>query len=287
MRIHSFSKILGLPLAVLTVVIAYVSYDMDGYMSAWIFLPVILMVAIYVFHGPLDHWWLTKYPIPFDPRLKDWLLKFFPFYKNLNEKDREIFEYRMTLYLDARLFKSVGAEQRDVPEDIKCMIAAHGILMALHHKDYLIGDMDRIFVYKHPFPTPEHPYLHNVEIHVEDGVIILSLEQLTNSILHPKQYFNTAFYAYAAAFTATQKKVVFPQFSENSWTQLEDISGFSKDMIHQHIGLKTVDLTAVHITVYFVFRDRYATLLPEYFPALEQIFNSSAETSVPASQLHQ
>lgn len=282
MHIHSFSKILGLPLSILTVVIAYLSYDLDGYISAWVFLPVICIVAVYVFHGPIDHWWLTKYPVPFDPRLKTWLDRFFPYYQKLSDEDKRLFEYRMILYLDARLFKSVGAEQRDVPEDIKCMIAAHGILMGLYHKDYLIGDMDRVFVYKHPFPSPAHPYLHNVEIHVEDGVIILSLEQLTNSILHPDQYFNIGFYAYAEAFTATQKNIVFPEVTEESWYDLTDISGFSRELIFQHIGLNTVHLLSVHITVYFVFKERYKAILPEYFITLDRIFNPSAETSAQA-----
>lgn len=272
MRIHSFSKILGLPLALVAIVIAYLSYDLDGFISAWIFLPVILLVAVYVFHGPLDHWWLTNYPIPLDPRLKDWLHKYFPYYNNLNEKERELFDYRMILYLDARLFKSVGSEQRDVPEDIKCMIAAHGILISLHQKDYLIGDMDRIFLYKHPFPTPRNQYLHNVETDTEDGVIILSLEQLTLSILHPDKYFNIAFYAYAEAFIATQKNKIYPEIKDDSWSEISIISGLSREDIHKQIGLQEINLTALHVALYFVFRNPYKHHLPEYFNVFERVF---------------
>ena len=272
MHIHSFSKVLGLPLAILAVAIAYVSYEISGNISVWIFLPVMLLVVVYVLHGPIDHWWLSKYPVPLDPKLKDWLIKYFPYYHTLSAEEKEIFDYRMTLYLDGRLFKSVGSEQRDVPEDIKCMVAAHGILMSLHHKDYLIGDIDRIFLYKHPFPTPRHQYLHNVEVETEDGVIILSLEQLTNALIHPNDFINIGFYAYAESFIATQKNITFPVFQEESWSAIETITSLSKDIITQQIGLNTINLTALHMACYFVHRERYAVNLPTYFGLLNKIF---------------
>ncbi|MBK8348424.1 MAG: hypothetical protein IPL08_12655 [Saprospiraceae bacterium] len=127
-------------------------------------------------------------------------------YQQLHESDRSKFEYRMTLYIEGRLFSSVGSELRDVPEDIKCMVAAHGIEMCLGIDDYLIGDMDRIYLYKHPFPTPDFPFLHTVETNIEDGVIILSLEQLTNAVISPETHYNIGYHAYAEAFIGTQKR---------------------------------------------------------------------------------
>ncbi len=276
MRIHSFSKVLGLPLALMAVAIAYTNYSFEGNISAWIFFPVVLLVTVYVFHGPLDHWWLSMYPIPLDDRLKDWLQNYFPYYKTLNDQDRNIFEYRMILYLDGRLFKSVGSEQRDVPEDIKCMVAAHGLFMTLHQKDYLIGDIDRVFLYKHPFPSPRHPYLHNVETDTEDGVIILSLEQLTNAVLHPNKYFNIAYYAYAECIVAVHKSTHFPEMAQDTWPIIERISGMTQDSITKQIGLNEVHFLAIHITMYFVFRDKYQVELPENFVLFERIFTSSS-----------
>ena len=129
MRIHSISKVLGFPIVLLTLGILYQSWSSNSSLSAYLLVPAVLIVFLYVFHGPLDHWWLSRFPVPFDPKLKEWLDKYFAPYQKLDPENKKKFEYRSALYLDARLFKSVGSEWRDVPEDIKLMVAAHGIYM--------------------------------------------------------------------------------------------------------------------------------------------------------------
>jgi hypothetical protein len=170
-----------------------------------------------------------------------------------------------------RLFQSVGAEMRDVPEDIKCMVSAHGIFVGLCNEDYLIGDMDRIFLYKHPFPSPEMPFLHSVEVNAEDGVIILSLEQLTNSVLYPTDYYNVAFHAYAEAFVATQKDIIYPDVTD-SWAIVYKISGWDETSILKQTGLQQISLLYVHITLYFSKPDQYKMTAPELFEKWKSIF---------------
>jgi len=271
MQIHSISKVLALPIVLLAVAIMYFSYNKYHFVSVWIFLPVALLVAIYVFHGPLDHWWLGKFPLKFDPKLREWLAKYFEPYNKLSDDKKSLFEYRLTLYLEGRLFQSVGAELREVPEDIKCMVAAHGVIIGLAHKDYLIGDMDRIYLYKHPFPTPDMQFLHNVEVNAEDGVIILSLEQLTNAVLHPDKYYNTAFHAYAEAFLITQKNITYPDVSD-TWQIIEKISSWDQDNILNQTGLKDVNPLVVHIALYHSMPEMYKSISPELWEKWRHIF---------------
>jgi|JI8StandDraft_2_1071088.scaffolds.fasta_scaffold06392_4 hypothetical protein len=272
MQIHSISKALSFPLLVLGGYFLYrifVSpFESD---SIYILIPVVLLVCLYVFHGPLDHWWLTKYPIKFDDKLRDWLTKYFNPYTLLSEDAKKLFENRMTLYLEGRLFQSVGSEHRDVPHDIQCMVAAHGLIMTLNRKDYLMGDMDRIFLYKHPFPTPRHQYLHNVEVDTEDGVIILSLEQLTNAVLYPQDYYNVGYHAFAEAFIATQKDIIYPDVVD-SWSDIEAISGWSKEVILSQTGMKELSTIPVHITIYFSFPEKYKAINPERYQSFKSIF---------------
>lgn len=271
MQIHSISRLISTPFIILAVGIIYYSYTYDRQYSVYVFLPITILVAVYVFHGPLDHWWKTKYPIKLDPKLKTWLSSHFSYYNTLNEIELQKFEYRMGLYLDGRLFKSVGREQRDVPEDVKCMVAAHGIRMNMGHEDYLIGDMDRIFLYKHPFPSPSLPFFHNVETNVEDGVIILSLEQLTNTVLNPNDYYNIAYHAYAEAFIAIHKNYEYPDTAD-MWEAIESISGFSKETLIKQTGLPALTLLPVHITCFFTFPSSYKSILPEYYERFSTIF---------------
>jgi len=271
MHIHSVSKVLGLPVILLALGILYQSWNTNSQLSVYLVIPAALVVVLYVFHGPIDHWWLSRFPVPFDPRLRDWLDKYFEPYQKFNGDDKKKFEYRIMLYLNGRLFTSVGSEMRDVPEDIKLLVASHGVHMCLALDDYLIGDMDRIFLYKHPFPTADHPYLHNVETNIEDGVIILSLEQLTQSILHPENFYNTAYHAYAEAFIGINNAIDFP-FCSETWDQLEKVSGWSKDVLYQQIGLKQPDLLAVHITLFFSKSKKYKNIFPENYTKWSEIF---------------
>lgn len=271
MQIHSISKVLALPIILITVVIVYFSYDRPYETSVLVFVPVGLLVVLYVFHGPLDHWWLTKYPLKFDQKLKDWLQKYFEPYNRMNGDNKKLFEYRLTLYMAGRLFQSVGAEMRDVPEDIKCMVSAHGVLIGLGSEDYLIGDMDRIFLYKHPFPTPDMPFLHSVEVNGEDGVIILSLEQLTNSILFPNDYYNVGFHAYAEAFFITQKNIIYPDVSD-TWPLIEIISGWNEQTILNQTGLKQINIIFVHIVLFFSKPNEYKNVAPQLYDKWKSVF---------------
>lgn len=272
MHIHSISKVISFPLVLLAVFIIFYGMKMGENLSVMIVVPAVLLVVIYVFHGVLDHFWLTKFPVPLDPKLMIWLEKHFPPYLNMSPELQKKFEYRLVLYINGRLFQSVGSEMREVPEDIKCMIAAHGIHMTLGIKDYLIGDIDRIFLYKHPFPTPDFPTLHHVEVNTEDGVIILSLEQQVNAILQPDSYFNIAYYAYGEAFVFTHKDIIFSDLTDD-WISLEIISGWPKEWFYSQTGLEKLSITAVHITMFFSNPNEYQRILPEYYEKLCNIFN--------------
>ena len=273
MTIHSITKVLSLPLILMLAAMLYYGWSSGNQLSVYIVIPVSLLVALYTFHGVIDHWWLKKFPVPFDPKLKDWLTKHFPPYVLLDDEHKKKFEFRLSLYLNGRLFQSVGKEMRDVPEDIKCMVAAYGVNMTLGIDDYLIGDTDRIFLYKHPFPTPKFPFLHNVETDTEDGVIILSLEQLFNAVIRPDLYYNTAYHAYAEAIMFVNNKTEFPSFPEQTWSDIQNISGWNNETICRQTGLESVPLQAVHSTIFFTMPQKYKMILPEYYDRLSLAFN--------------
>ncbi len=275
MRIHSITKTLAFFLIIISILIFYANYDEPFQDKGYIFFPVMLLVVLYVFHGPIDHWWREKFPIKFDAKLDAWLTQHFKPYASMDDELKTTFQNRLSLYIEGRMFQSVGSEMRDVPYDIKGMISAHGVFMTLGQDDYLIGDTDRIYLYKHPFPTPEHQYLHNVEYNHEDGVIILSLEQLINAVLTPEKFYNIAYHAYAEAFLASTKENVSIQIGEDSWSVLEQISGWSQSDIQSQIGLKHVQLLPIHIVMFFTFPEQYNAVLPQQYKDLQRIFHKS------------
>lgn len=272
MRIHSLSKVLAMPIIVGTVALAYYQYENDIQIGYWIAVPLFLIVFLYVSHGYIDYWYHTKYPIPLDGEVLSWLRQYSPFYRGLSESDREKYEYRMSLYLEGRSFQSVGSEQKELPQDLKGIIASNAIQINFNKKDILIGDFDRIFVYKHPFPTPLHQFLHSVETQAEDGVIIYSLEHLIPGMIDTENFYNIGMHAYVEAYTKAYPTLDYPWKLDASWADVEQISGLTEEKIMATLGYDTVDLFTVLGTCYFTYPSAFAKRLPKLSQQLDAVF---------------
>lgn len=277
MRIHSLSKLLALPLILATGFFAYRMFS-DSYRGGhpYILIPVILLTILYVSYGQIDYWWLKKYPIPLDDKIKVWLVNYLPYYNKLNDSLKKEFEKRLSLYVEAREFKVVrNKEIDDVPFDIKNILASQAIRLSLGHTDFLIKDMDRIYLYKHPFPSPRFQFLHTYETDIIDGVIILSLEQAISGIVQPKTYYNITLHAFAEAFVHLYPQINFPDVNKYGWEDLEKITTISKEVITNTCGYPALDLLVVHIVLYFECNEEYKQIFLEEYEALYTIFNQN------------
>ncbi|WP_235297757.1 M90 metallopeptidase family protein [Portibacter marinus] len=250
MRGIRFAMLLALPFIIgaLYTGVKLIYFEQDEFLYP--FLAVIAIgLAIFFAKEEINFWYDQKYPPKLDEPIRIWLRNFFPFYSALETKDRERFETRLALYLNARSFQLMLKERKDIPEDFKAIIAAHAIQMTIGLEDYLIGDYDRIICYNHPFPTPGNQFLHTVETHLEDGIILISLEQLMMGIREPKKNYNLAYHAYAEALLT-----IYPELQKIEELDISKIlpyeldhvlkiTGFSKE----NIGLKTLQLVAFYV----------------------------------------
>jgi hypothetical protein len=275
MKIHSLSKVIAFPLVVITGFI--ILYTFSGYRSEhsiWIFVPVLLLVTIYIFHGVIDHWYLERNPIPIDAEMRAWFEKYTPYYNNLEPNEKVLFENRLSLYVNGREFKSVGTnELKDVPYDIQCIIASQVIKMTRGMSDYLLGDVDRIYLYKHPFPSPAYQFLHTVETHIEDGIILLSSEHALPGIVNPNQHYNIAMHAYAEAFIRIHPDKGYPNVSHHDWKDLEAVLHITREKLLKTIGFESCDVLIPHIVAFFDFPEAYRSKFNYEFNAFQKIFN--------------
>jgi len=273
MRIYSLTKILALPVVLIFITIAYLDYIANYTTGFWIMLPIVLAVVLMISHGHIDYWYLKKYPIKLDKEVLTLLNQYIPFYNDLNEEDKVKYHHRLSQYIEGRSFTSVGSEHKDVPYDIRAMISTNAIQIAFNQKDVLIGDFDRIFVYKHPFGSPTHNFLHTVETEAEDGVIIYSLEQLIPGITNPKLYYNIGMHGYVEAFIKANPTAPFPPKLNADWFDILAISGLGKKQILSTIGFENVDLLVVLGTCYFTYPSAFEKRLPILKKDLDILFN--------------
>jgi len=275
LRIHSLSRILSLPIALSILTVLYVSYELE-YQNAmiWILVPLVIASAVVIFQGQIDFWWNERNPVPLDPPISDWLKKYDPYYTSLETNQRQNYDNRLVMYMQGRAFVSVGREHHDVPNDIQAIIASNAVKMLISKKDYLLGDMDRIYLYKHPFPTPRHQFLHTVETDIEDGVFIFSLEHLVPGMINPKEHYNIAMHGFAEAFQRVFPKEDFTYLDQITWDQIEEVGYHSKDKILKTIGFNQTDITTVAINHFFTHPRRFNLMIPAVYERLIRQFGA-------------
>ena len=64
----------------------------------------------------------------------------------------------------------------------------------------------------------------------------------------------------------------YPELTEDSWDDLEQISQFSKAAILEWINLPEIDPEPVSIVHFFVFPERFKAVLPEMYQMYCEIF---------------
>jgi len=229
---------------------------------------LVVGLAIFFAKEEINYWYDEKYPPRLDHQITVWLENFFPFYNTLESDDRQKFETRLALYLNARSFHLMLKEKKSIPEDFKAIIAAHGIQMTLGQKDFLIGDYDRIICYNHPFPTPGNKFLHTVEVHHEDGLILLSIEQLMMSIGHPTKHYNIAYHAYAEVLLT-----LYPQLQKIEEAELQNLMTYDLGHIAHITGFENINPKTLSLAAFFIHNSEFKKHWPEQHSNYQEILN--------------
>jgi hypothetical protein len=275
MNIHSFTRLLSLPLILAVGYYLYLMFTHTGDNTEYVVVPVLLLAVLYVSQPHIDFWWHKKFPPVLDEKMKLWLTQYLPYYVDYSTDQRAEFDKRLKLYTSVREFKSVGEKElKEVPYDIQCILSSQAIRLCLGLNDYLIKDLDRVYCYKHPFPSPRYQVLHTVESEIGDGIIIFSLEQGLPGITNPDVYYNIVLHGYAEAFILLYTNIQWPSTQEDDWAKLGDVNPiFDKNVVHSTVGFEYIDLLIVHIVAFFEFPLAYKNSFAEEYSIFAKIFN--------------
>lgn len=271
------SRILMAPFFIAAAVFTYMTLQVNDKYS-WYIVPNVVAIAIIYMSSPqIDWWWYQRRP----PKLPEGIVKMFlarlPFFQKLNPEEKTKFCHRVALYMEANEFIPKGMEE--MPLDIKAVVAASVVHLTFRQEDYLLNKFEHIIVYPHPFPSPQYKEWHASEIFEEDGVIMFSAEQLMAGFAQPDKFFHIGLYEYAKIFMRCHPEVKMPQLPDDIWKKLELISRFPKDKVEGWIGLKELNVMAVTIVHYFIFKENFQNILPGIYYDFEKIFNTQRSES--------
>jgi hypothetical protein len=261
------SRIIVLPFGIIAAFLLYQMFLQDNNeYSVWLFPVGAILVSYFIFRHQIEIWWQKKYPQKFDPKIDRALMAFLPPYSEMNETNRKTFQTRLDQFVKRKVF--IGQSIPDVPDDIKYLISASGLLLHFHKEDWELKDYDRLVFYKHPFLTPNSPDdVHTLEVEHEDGVLIFSLEQLIPGLQDYKQYYNTALHAFAEIYIR-HNPIVFKQDRDTIWKDIEAVGFVKKDKLSSYLGINEIDPIPVLIHYYVYYQDKFSKLMPDYYELL-------------------
>ena len=245
----------------------------DGFYGR-IAIPFVIGAAICYILAPQINWrFYLKNPPKMDPGLHRLLETKVEFYQAMHPFERKKFRDRVMLFIEAVDFKAQVSDE--FPSDMKICIACSAVRLLQGRGDYFFPKFENIILYPHPFPSPQFPEnWHVSEIFEEDGVVLFAAKPLLLGFLTPKKYYDIALHEYAKVYRISYPNLDYPDLQENLWTELEKISGFSKEIITKSIGLPAIELWPVAVVHFFVYPKRFQSALPDLFRKMDAVFQT-------------
>lgn len=266
------SKILAIPFVLAALVFLYLTWEVDSRYSWYIVPFVVALALIFVLSPQIDWWWHKKRPPRLRPKIQGLLERFLPYYQKLSESEKQRFRDRVALYMMAIDFQAKGMD--DVPADLQAVVAASAVQLTFGQADFLLTPFEYIIFYPQPFPSPQYPeHFHASEIYEEDGVMIFSAEQLMKGFLQPMQFYPIGLHECAKAWERIHLQQDWPELGAAIWSDLQAISGFSREAIQRWINLDSIPVRPVSVALFFTFPERFQQHLPELYDQYSLIFN--------------
>ena len=275
MTIHKLANIVAFPFILMALVIGYLTFKFpDSNYLVWGLVPALGLVLTYLFSPQINYWWLGRKPVKMEPQITNLLTQVNPQYTGMSPDIKNEFNKRLLLFTEGKEFLAKGMEKENmaVPYDVQNMISQIPVMMTRGREKFTLKHFDRIILYKHPFPTPMNKFLHTMETHAEDGVVILSLEHVQAAMMQPGHHYDVGYHAFAEAFIAAYPKEPYPQLQNDIWDKINQISPQNREQILGTLGFPEIDPMPVLITLYFRHKSKFVKVLPGIAKDFSNIF---------------
>jgi len=249
---------LSLPFIIIFASLLVVAHFTEEDIYATLSVPFVIGAAVcYVFAPQINWKYYLKNPPVMDDGLRRFLEAKIEFYQKMHPFVRKKFRNRVMLFIEATDWKAQVSDE--FPGDMKICIAASAVRLLMNQEEeYLFKEFE------------EH--WHVSEIYEEDGVVMLAAQPLLRGFINPKKYYPIALHEYAKVFKLTHPDTIFPEIAKQDWAKIQQISGYSEEIISKTIGLPDTDMTAVGVVIYFTFPKRMVQYWPEVYRQFNQIF---------------
>ena len=164
---------------------------------------MLLGLIVYTLSVFMNSWFISRIlPRSFllrklEKKYKIYLLKYFPFYKALTEKQKVTFEKRVQKFIDLKQFIPRGGIKEVTPE-MKAMIAGSAIQLTFGYPNVYFRHFKRILIYPDNYYSTITRKYHKGEVNVR-GLIVLSWKEFHAGFLNPSDGINLGLHEMAHA----------------------------------------------------------------------------------------
>ncbi len=231
----------------------------------WALIPTIALALVFmlswVFQYQVDIWWTRRNAPSVDDQMRGLLTQHSDFYASLSNDDREVFDWRMGVFVVTKDFIPQGLKK--IPDDAKFICAFYATWLTWYRGDHLMSPFDRIVFYIHPFMTPNYPdQVHIYEVEQVDGTTILSLNHFMLGFREPRKYYSTGLHCAIEIFLSLNG---VPEYTLPSdiWARMESISTIDRQKLEAYTGMAQEDPWPVVIYHSLIYSDTFSKKEPE------------------------
>lgn len=272
-RFQSLSRTVLVPVAAIIIYYLLWGQYVDSDLPLIIFCLAVLMgVLSWIFQKEIDRWYWKRRPPRLDNRLLAWLDRYSAYFKILDTESKSKFVDRLAVFIHSKDFTKKSQRDFHLPEDIKLLIAHEFIRLTMCREEYLFAMFPRIVVYDHPFVSPSYPELHSVEWEENDGVVILSLEQVLDGFRLHTEHFNVLLFAAINVFLKQYPRLEYPNLSHLTIGMISQTLSWNESSLYQSTGLTYLSTLALFIYTYFEHREITLQYWPSEYAQLHKIF---------------
>ncbi len=259
-----FTRILLSLFAFIAIGVLYASWMIDEKYAPLLIPLGIIIAAIIVFTPQIDWWWAKRYPPKTDKRVIQFLETFYPYYCELTEPLKRSFLIRVELIVKSLDWMPMGFE--NVPADVQYALSTYLARLTQKREKYIFKYWGKIVLYKHPFPSPQHPkQLHHSEIFYEDNVVLLDFPQMLKGFINPMEVFPIGLYEMIRIYLHEFKVDLGYERDTLPEALFTSISTKDFNWARSSVGLDVLDGEAIAVLCYFLYPDNTKELIPEWF----------------------
>lgn len=135
--------------------------------------------------------------LPFPDKYKETLVKYFPYYNNLDHRNRHVFEQKLMYFILSKKF--IPRQFRPVTYEMKAMIGACAVQLTFGLPRVYLQHFDKILIYPDDYYSSITKQFHKGEVNPAFGAIVLSWKSFVDGYIHPTDSVNLGLHEMAHA----------------------------------------------------------------------------------------